>query len=91
LHFIFFFLSILLFFSFLFFGAIGLWTQGLMIPRHKYYHLSHAPSPFCSGYFWDRVLCLCLGQPGLQPYLYFCCNWDDMCVLSCPALLAEIS
>jgi hypothetical protein len=28
--------------------------------------LSHVSSPFCSGYFGDRVLLFCTGQPGLR-------------------------
>jgi hypothetical protein len=33
-----------------FFCSSGDWSQGLVL-----YHLSHSTSPFCIGYFWDRV------------------------------------
>jgi hypothetical protein len=40
---------------FFFSCSIGVWTQGFAVTRQVFYLLSHAPSPFCSGYFWDRV------------------------------------
>jgi hypothetical protein len=43
-------------------GGKGHWTQGLALARQMLYHLSLAPSPFCFGYFWGRVLHL---FPGL--------------------------
>jgi hypothetical protein len=39
-------------------GSPEVWTQGQI-----FYHLSHASSPFCSGYFG---LTLCPGQLGLR-------------------------
>jgi hypothetical protein len=42
------------------------------------YHFSHVPSPFCFGYFWDRVLNLCPGWSWLRSfYLCFLHSWDD--------------
>jgi hypothetical protein len=35
-------------------GKIGVWTQGFMLAKHTY-SLSLISSPFCSGYFRDRV------------------------------------
>jgi hypothetical protein len=32
-----------------------LWTLGLMFAGQVLYHLSHSVSPFCVGYFQDRV------------------------------------
>jgi hypothetical protein len=48
--------------------------------------LSHSLSPFCFAYFWYRVLCLFLGQPG-QPssFLCFLHSWDDRHVSPHPA------
>jgi hypothetical protein len=47
------FLSVSLFFGGR--GSTGRWMQGLVLARQVFYHLSHASSPFCIGYFWDRV------------------------------------
>jgi hypothetical protein len=33
-------------------------TQGFMLGRQAFYHLSHTPSPFCFSYFLDRVFFL---------------------------------
>jgi hypothetical protein len=45
------------------------------------------PSPFCFGYFGDKVLCLCLVWPGQQSsYLCFLCSSDDRHVPLCPAM-----
>jgi hypothetical protein len=37
-------------------GSIKVWTQGFILAQHAFYHLSHAPTPFCFSYFSDRVL-----------------------------------
>jgi hypothetical protein len=34
---------------------IGVWTQGFALAKQALYCLSHTFSPFCSGYFGDRV------------------------------------
>jgi hypothetical protein len=50
-----------------------------MLARQALYHLSHTSSPSCSGYFGDRVLFFCPGQPG-QGSSYFRLprsGWDD--------------
>jgi hypothetical protein len=39
----------------IFFGSTRVWTQDLILGRQAVYHLSHSTSPFCVGYFWDRV------------------------------------
>jgi hypothetical protein len=36
-----------------------------LLGRQVLCHLNHTFSPFCSGYFGDRVLLFCLGWPGL--------------------------
>jgi hypothetical protein len=53
---------------------------GLELSRQTLYHLRHTASPFCCSYFWDRVLHLCPGWPGLW-YSYSCYlyGWDDRC------------
>jgi hypothetical protein len=38
-----------------FLGITRVWNQDLVLARQAHYHLSHTPSPFCSGYFWDRI------------------------------------
>jgi hypothetical protein len=40
---------------FFFFDGTGVWTQGFICARQVLYHFGHASSPFCSGYFGDRV------------------------------------
>jgi hypothetical protein len=35
-------------------GSPRVLIQGLALARQVLYHLSHAPSPFCFGYFWDK-------------------------------------
>jgi hypothetical protein len=35
--------------------VIGVWTQDFSLAKQALYH-SRASSPFCSGYFWDRIL-----------------------------------
>jgi hypothetical protein len=58
------------FLSFLFFffsGGIRVWTQGLKLARQVLYNLSHTSSPFCVGYFQDRVSqTIYLGWPGME-------------------------
>jgi hypothetical protein len=49
-------------FFFFFFGGTEIWTQGFMLAKQALYHLSHTCSPFCCGYFGDRVSqTICLG------------------------------
>jgi hypothetical protein len=46
--------------------------------RQVLYHLSHASSPFCSGYFGDRALHFT--RPACSVIVLFyasCCSWDD--------------
>jgi hypothetical protein len=43
----------------------GVWPQGFALARQALYCLSHSFSPFCSDYFADSVLLLCLRLPGL--------------------------
>jgi hypothetical protein len=40
---------------FLFFGCIGILTQGFIFARQVLYCLSHVSNSFCSGYFGDRI------------------------------------
>jgi hypothetical protein len=40
---------------FLFFNEIEVWTQGFTLAKQVLYHLSHASSLFCSGYFGEGV------------------------------------
>jgi hypothetical protein len=42
------------------------WIHGLLFARQSLYHLSHASSPFCSGYFWRFGLTFYPGLPGPQ-------------------------
>jgi hypothetical protein len=39
----------------IFFFTTGVWIQGLTLVRQALYHLSHSTSPFCAGFFQDRV------------------------------------
>jgi hypothetical protein len=41
--------------SLFFFGSIGVWTQSFSLDNHAVDCMSHNFSPFCSGYFGDRV------------------------------------
>jgi hypothetical protein len=51
------FLFIYLFvYLFIYFSGSGLWTQGFTLAKQAFFYLSHTSSPFCSGYFRDRVL-----------------------------------
>jgi hypothetical protein len=55
------------FFLFNFFGGgSGVWTQGFPFATQMLYLLRQA-SLFCYGYFGDRVLLFCPGQPGQRP------------------------
>jgi hypothetical protein len=58
MHFLFFFF----FFFFFFLVGLGLCTQGFAHAKQALYHLSHASSQFCPGYFGEGVLqTICLG------------------------------
>jgi hypothetical protein len=37
-----------------FFFSTKVWILGYLLASQMLYHLSHTPSPFCSGYFWGR-------------------------------------
>jgi hypothetical protein len=56
--------------------------SGPLASRQVLYHLSHAPSLFCFGYYFlNRVLCL-LPWAGLRLqslYLHLWSSWDDRC------------
>jgi hypothetical protein len=43
-------------------GGMRVWIQGFVLAKQVLYFLSHASSPFCSGYFRD-------GGRGLKKYL----------------------
>jgi hypothetical protein len=45
------------------FVVLGVELRALLV-KQVLYHLGHAPNPFCSGYFGDRVLHLCPGWFG---------------------------
>jgi hypothetical protein len=53
--------SILYFF---FFCSSGDCTQGFILARQAFYCLSRSTSPFCTGYFGDKVLLFCPAWPG---------------------------
>jgi hypothetical protein len=42
-------------------GGTAIWIQGFALAREALYHLSHSASPFCVGYFGNKVLLFCLG------------------------------
>jgi hypothetical protein len=49
------------------FNFFGVWTQGFMLIKEAFYHLSHTSSPFCSGYFGDGISrTICLGWPWIS-------------------------
>jgi hypothetical protein len=48
-------------------------TQGFTLAMKVFYHLSHAPSPFCFSYFSKKVLCFLPPRIGVKlssSYLY---------------------
>jgi hypothetical protein len=58
-----------------FFCSIGVLTQGLMISRWVLYHLSHTPSPFCCGYFFEMGSCIyALANLNCDPPTYVSCT-----------------
>jgi hypothetical protein len=63
-------------------GAVvltGGWTRGLAFVRQFCYLVSH--TPFCLGYFGDRVSHVCPSWPGLpSSYSCFPCSWGDRCM-----------
>jgi hypothetical protein len=46
----------------MFFGGSGVWIQDWVLAMQVLCCLSHASSPFCSGYFWDPVLLYALAS-----------------------------
>jgi hypothetical protein len=59
-----------LFIYWVIFGRTGVWTEALVFAKLVLYHLSHASSPFCSGYFEDgawRTICLSWPQTWILP------------------------
>jgi hypothetical protein len=50
-----------------FFSSIGVWTQGFSLARQVHFHLSHLPTLFCSGWFWDKVFLFFKVSPDLDP------------------------
>jgi hypothetical protein len=59
-----------------------LWYWDLNSGSCSNYHLSHTLSTFCFSYFWNKVLCIWLGQFGLgSSYLWYPHSWVDRCVL----------
>jgi hypothetical protein len=53
------------------FGSTWIWTEGYALARQALYNLSHALSPFCAGYFWDRVLLFTQASLHYNPILCF--------------------
>jgi hypothetical protein len=44
--------------------STGFWTQGSMLAKEVFLHLSHTSNPFCSGYLWYGVSqSICLTWP----------------------------
>jgi hypothetical protein len=58
--------------------STGVWTQGLMVARKEFYHLSHVVALFCFSYFSGRVLHFCLGLASdCDPPTYgLPCSWN---------------
>jgi hypothetical protein len=54
-------------FLFFFFSGTRVWTQDSTLAGQVLYHLSHASSPFCSGYFGDGV-CELFAWVSLKPW-----------------------
>jgi hypothetical protein len=60
------------------FSRTGIWIWSLELARQIFYQLSHSASPFCIGYFWDRVSLY--AQVGLDRDVPICASqdmWDD--------------
>jgi hypothetical protein len=63
------------------------WMQAFMLARQVLYGLSNASNPFCSGYFWDRVLLFAWASLDYVPPIYaYWSSWDDKCTPLCPAI-----
>jgi hypothetical protein len=60
----------------------GVWTWDFVLARQVLYQLSHALSPFCFGYFLDRVSCFYLGWQELLLYMTFCFSLAVFNILS---------
>jgi hypothetical protein len=72
--------------TFYLFVATEVWIQGLGLVTQSLCHSSRTVSPFCFGYFLNRVSLLCMGWPGSKSfYLCFPHSWNDRYVLPCPA------
>jgi hypothetical protein len=51
------------------FFFFGFWTQGFMLARQAVYRLNHIYSPFCSGYFGDRISCFAQASLKHDPHI----------------------
>jgi hypothetical protein len=59
------------------FSSNSVWTQGLRLAGQTLYCLNHPSSPFCSGYFRDRVSIFALvGLEPLSSYFMFPLGWQ---------------
>jgi hypothetical protein len=71
---------------FFLFGGAGVWYQGIVPTRKALYCTSHATSPFCSGYFGDRVSPLVwLAWTTILLFMSRHC-WDDSCAPPQPVI-----
>jgi hypothetical protein len=67
-------------------GITGVWTHGFVLARPLSTPQATPSAVSCFSYFWNRVSCLCLEQPGLwSSYLCFLHSWDGRQAPSHPA------
>jgi hypothetical protein len=70
----------------LFLAILRFWTQAFALARQVFYPLSHASSPFCCGYFWDRALLFARASLDCDSSTYASRHrWGDSCGPPCPA------
>jgi hypothetical protein len=61
-------------------GSTGDWTpfQNFSLARKALYSLSYTSTPFCFGYFWDRVSLFAQASLDHEPPIYASCyHWDE--------------